>query len=248
MSPETFGAPLSSWQTGDVSPAAAKSRAQQRVAQSAAIKEVARRLIADKGVTNLSLREVSRELGMVSSALYRYFATRDELLTALIYDAYNELGAAVERAEARVARGDTRGRWRAACLGVRRWARANPHEYSLLYGTPVPGYVAPSVTVVAATRVTTVLARILSDDAAQRRARPSRAPTRDVRDFLQVDALAPTMPGVEPAQYVRALIAWTTVFGAVSFELFGHYVGTVTNYSRMFDAVVDELADLVGLA
>ena len=244
--PPVLGALLSRWQNGPMSSPATTSRAQQRIAQSAAIKEVARRLIADKGVTNLSLREVSRELGMVSSAIYRYFATRDELLTALIYDAYNELGAAVERAEGRVARGDTRGRWRAACRAVRRWARSNPHEYSLLYGTPVPGYVAPSVTVVAATRVTTVLARILNDDVAQRPP-ASRAPTTDVRGFLQVDALAATMPGVDPPQYVRALMAWTTVFGAVSFELFGHYVGSVTNYARMFDAVVEELADLVSL-
>ena len=81
-------------------------RALQREAQTAAIKVVARRLIAEKGVAQLSLREVAREMGLVSSALYRYFATRDELLTALIFDAYNELGAAVERAEARVARAD----------------------------------------------------------------------------------------------------------------------------------------------
>ena len=98
-------------------------RALQREAQTAAIKVVARRLIADKGVAQLSLREVAREMGLVSSALYRYFATRDELLTALIFDAYNELGAAVERAEARVARADCHGRWRAACAAVRRGER-----------------------------------------------------------------------------------------------------------------------------
>lgn len=231
-----------------MAPTSTGSRAQLRANQSAAIKAVARRLIAQKGVANLSLREVSREMGMVSSSLYRYFATRDELLTALIFDAYNELGAVVERAEARVARSQTRERWRSACVAVRKWSRANPHEYALLFGTPVPGYVAPNVTIPAATRVPAVLGRILSDDVALH-PRKHRAPgtTSDVRGFLQVDALAPSMPNVDPEHFVRALMAWTTLFGAVSFELFGHYVGSVTNYSHMFDAVVEELADMVAL-
>lgn len=223
-------------------------RASARAAQVAAIKDVARRQIAHKGVADLSLREVSREMGMVSSALYRYFATRDELLTALIYDAYNELGGAVERAEARVARDQTRARWRVACRAVRRWARSHPHEYSLLYGTPVPGYVAPSVTVVAATRVTTVLAHILNDDVAAHPRRHLDDADARVRAFVQVEALAPSMPHVPPGAFLRALMAWTTLFGTLSFELFGHYVGSVTNYSRMFDEVVEELADFVGLA
>jgi AcrR family transcriptional regulator len=232
-----------------MTPKSTGSRAQLRAAQTTAIKNVARRLIAEKGVTDLSLREVSREMGMVSSALYRYFATRDELLTALIYDAYNELGVVVERAESRVVRRDTRGRWRAACLAVRRWARTHPHEYALLFGTPVPGYVAPNVTIAAATRVPTVLGRILSDHVELRAdSRPeSPRPTVDVRHFLQVDALAPSMPNVDPEHFVRALLVWTTLFGAVSFELFGHYEGSVTNYPRMFDRVIEELADFVGL-
>jgi AcrR family transcriptional regulator len=224
------------------------SRAQLRATQTTAIKDVARRLIADKGVADLSLREVSREMGMVSSALYRYFATRDELLTALIYDAYNELGVVVERAEARVPRSQTRARWRSACGAVRKWATAHPHEYALLFGTPVPGYVAPNVTIAAATRVPTVLGRVLSDDRARSARRVSTSANRvDVRDFLQVDALAPSMPNVEPELFVRALMAWTTLFGTVSFELFGHYVGSVTSYCQMFDVVVEELADFVGL-
>ena len=233
-----------------MTPRSTGSRVQQRASQTAAIKEIARRLIAEKGVNELSLREVSREMAMASSALYRYFATRDELLTALIFDAYNELGAAVERAEARVSRGDIRGRWRSSCLAVRAWATAHPHEYALLFGTPVPGYVAPNVTIAAATRVPTVLGRILSDHAGRHERTTSAGPRSnlDVRAFLQVDALAPSMPNVEPEHFVRALLVWTTLFGAVSFELFGHYVGSVTNYSEMFDHVIEELADFVGLS
>src|ERR1019366_7674330 len=176
------------WDTEEVS-TVKRTRAEARVDQIEAIKDVSRRLLAEKGVTGLSLREVSREMGMVSSALYRYFATRDELLTALIYDAYNELGAAVERAEARVPRPVTRARWRSACVALRKWAKTLPHEYALLFGTPVSGYVAPHVTIAAATRVPAVLGRILSDDVARHgRSTASTATEMDARRFLQVDA------------------------------------------------------------
>ena len=185
-------------------------------------------------------------MGMASSALYRYFATRDELLTALIFDAYNDLGASVERAESRVARRQLRERWRAAARAIRRWARAHPHEYALLYGTPVPGYAAPTVTIAAATRVTTVLAAIMNDATKESR-RTTRTAGDDPRGFLDVAALAPTMPDVAPERFVRALTAWTTLFGTVSFELFGHYVGSVRDAARYYDAVVEDLADYVGV-
>src|SRR5204863_3789612 len=102
------------------------------------IKAVARRHLAADGA-NLSLRAVARDMGMVSSALYRYFASRDDLLTALIIDAYDAMGEAAERADASVTeRTDLTGRWQAICRGVRAWALAHPAEYALLFGTPVP--------------------------------------------------------------------------------------------------------------
>ena len=100
---------------------------------------------------------------MASSAIYRYFPSRDALLTRLIIDAYDALGAAVEDAEAAVDRTDVLGRFRAIGHAVRSWARANPHEYALIYGSPVPGYAAPTDTIDPATRVTTVLLRLLAE-------------------------------------------------------------------------------------
>ena len=161
------------------------------------IKEEARRQLAASGAQGLSLRSVARELGMVSSALYRYFRSRDELLTALIIDAYEALGAAaetassalpaadirgrddlltaliidaydalgdsVEQSGAALPRADSRGRWRACCHAVRDWALAHPHEYALIYGSPVPGYQAPQATVASAVRVVRVMGSILAD-------------------------------------------------------------------------------------
>src|SRR4051812_34165194 len=141
---------------------AASIRARVRAEMTEEIKAAARRHLAADGA-NLSLRAVARELGMVSSAIYRYFASRDELLTALIVDAYDAIGSAAERAEAAVDRADLRGRWLTACRAVREWALANPHEYALLYGSPVPGYAAPQDTVPPASRVPVLISGILRD-------------------------------------------------------------------------------------
>ncbi|HVB52205.1 MAG TPA: TetR/AcrR family transcriptional regulator [Acidimicrobiales bacterium] len=218
-------------------------RAVQRVAQIEAIKGVARRLIAEKSVSGLSLREVAREMGLVSSALYRYFATREDLLTALILDAYNDLGASVEGADAAFARTEVYARWCAATTAVRRWAKMNPHEYALIYGTPTPGYQAPPETIEAAARVARVLGDILNEGRVIGDGpRSSTDASHKVSTYLEVGALAEVMPDVAPGDYVKALMAWTQIFGFLTFELFGHYVGTVKNANRMFDQVVDELA------
>src|SRR5947207_12190330 len=112
---------------------AASVRARVRAEMTEEIKAAARRHLAVDGAA-LSLRAVARELGMVSSAIYRYFSSRDDLLTALIIDAYDDLGAAAERAAARAPAGDVRARWAVVCRAIRAWARAHPHEYALVYG------------------------------------------------------------------------------------------------------------------
>jgi len=127
------------------------------------ITEIARRQLATDGAAGLHLRAVAREMGMVSSAIYRYFPSRDDLLTTLIIDGYNAIGAAVEKAEAACPRDGYQGRWLAGCQAVRDWALAHPHEYALVYGSPVPGYEAPEQTIGPASRAAAVLGGIVSD-------------------------------------------------------------------------------------
>ena len=210
------------------------------------ITDAARRQLATVGAAGLSLRAVARELGMVSSALYRYFPSRDDLLTRLIIDGYDALGAAAEAADD--ASAGPRERWLAVCRAVRAWARAHPHEYALLYGSPVPGYQAPPDTVPAASRVGVVLGRILGD-AARSGALPDADGERD--PSLLSDATVAVLGGDHPALdetvRVRALLAWSSLYGTVSFELFGHFVGSVEDAERYFDRAMGELAGLIGL-
>ena len=154
-------------QTGQDRPSvlrAARERTRAEITRQ--ILDAARRHLATEGASGLSLRAIARELGASSSAVYRYVASRDELLTRLIVAAYDALGAAAETAEAAVARDDLAGRWSAVCGAVRAWALANPNEYALIYGTPVPGYTAPPATIAPAARVSSVLLGILADAAA----------------------------------------------------------------------------------
>jgi AcrR family transcriptional regulator len=209
------------------------------------ITDAARRQLAEVGAAALSLRAVAREVGMVSSAVYRYFPSRDELLTRLIIDGYDDLGAAAEAAD--LPSSAPIERWLAVCRAVRAWALAHPHEYALLYGSPVPGYQAPKDTVPAASRVGIVLGRILGE-AARAGLLPDGSGERDpglVSDDA-VAVLGGDHPALDETVRVRGLLAWSALFGTISFELFGHFVGSVEDGDRYFDRVMNDLARLIG--
>jgi AcrR family transcriptional regulator len=213
------------------------------------IKEEARRQVAAEGAQGLSLRAVARQLGMVSSAVYRYYPSRDSLLTALIIDAYDSLGAAVESADAGQPRSDFGGRWRAICHSARDWAVAGPHEYALIYGSPVPGYRAPQETIAPASRAGLILGRLLADAWASRAisavpAGPPMSPQLAEQAATLAAAIAPAVPG---PVVLRGLIAWTQLFGMISFELFGQFVGIVDPSDDFFSHAVEQMAGYAGL-
>ena len=212
------------------------------------IKEVAFAQLASSGGAALSLRAIAREMGMASSALFRYFDNRDALLTALIIDSYTSLAQAAESAEARVHHGSIEDRWMAICHGVRGWALAHPHQYSLIFGSPIPGYAAPAGTVAPASRVPLMLGDLLGDLVSQESydegAHPG-PPAAVRRAVAPVQAMMPE--GVSSDLMVRGLMAWTYLFGAVSFELFGHRNNVIADYGVFFDHEVRRLAVMVGL-
>jgi len=223
------------------------ARERARTEVTAAIKEEARRQLAAEGAARLSLRAVARELGMVSSALYRYFPSRDDLLTALIIDAYDAVGAAAEQALA-AERGSPVERWVAVCRAARDWAVGHPHEYSLIYGSPVPGYAAPQDTVAPASRVALALIAVTREAHAagvlgQPAGRPPAGPVRADAERLGAE-VAPDLP----VEVVSALVAaWAQVFGIVSFEVFGQFQGVVEARGPFFDHAAAALALQVGL-
>jgi len=215
---------------------AATARDRVRAELTVEIKNIARRQLAEEGSAALSLRAVARELGMVSSAVYRYFPSRDDLLTALIVDAYDAVADALERADATRRRPDVLGRWLAMAMALRSWAIANPQEYALIYGSPVPGYRAPPDTIDPASRVSLAFLRLVSDGVASGQivAGPSTAFPKAVRaDFDVLRQLA----GLDAPDSIisRGLLVWTELFGMLSFELFGHLHNVIHDYDAFFD-------------
>jgi len=218
---------------------AATTRDRVRAELIVEIKNVARRQLAEHGSAALSLRAVSREMGMVSSAVYRYFPSRDDLLTALIVDAYVAVADAVEQADATRRRSDLSGRWLVMAHALRSWALANPQEYALIYGSPVPGYRAPDDTIDPAARVSLVFLRLISDGVATGKIAaglPTPLPPAVRDDFEGLRALA----GLDAPDAVvsRGLLVWTQLFGTVSFELFGHLHNVIHDYDAFFDVQV----------
>jgi len=229
--------------------ASGRARARVREEMTQLIADAARRQLAEVGGAALSVRAVARELGMASSAVFRYFPSRDALLTRLIVDSYDALGEAAERAEARVHEGTVAERWRAICHGVRDWALAHPHEYALIFGSPIPGYAAPTDTVGPAGRVPALLSGLLGGPELPQ-------PTGGRASDSEMDAslrasFAPLMvvmpPGVQTDLALRGLMAWTYLFGAVSFEIFGHRHAVVTDPATFFDHEMVRLADRLGI-
>ncbi|WAZ19758.1 TetR/AcrR family transcriptional regulator [Streptomyces cinnabarinus] len=221
------------------------ARARARIEVTAAIKDEARRQLAADGAAKLSLRAVARELGMVSSALYRYFPSRDDLLTALIIDAYNSVGGSAEAACDEFADAGPAHRWIAVCEAVRRWGLAHPHEYALIYGSPVPGYSAPDTTIPAAARVGEVLIGIVRD--AHRGLGLAKTPLpgelRPEAERMAAD-FAPDLP---PETMAALIATWAQLFGLVGFELFGQFHRVVEDRERFFRHAAGQLAQAVGL-
>lgn len=210
------------------------------------IKSAARARLAVDGA-NLSLRAVARDVGLVSSAVYRYFPSRDALLTALIIDSYNDMGAAVEAAEAAVPREDLHGRFVALAGAIRTWAVSSSNEYALIFGSPVPGYAAPHDTLAPAMRVTTVLAGLLADGLVSGQLTDADDPIdkKLAVDLAELTSTAPFL-GVPHGLMARGMAAWSAVYGLVSFELF-HAYGPLTAPGALFDHQVLGIARQMGL-
>jgi AcrR family transcriptional regulator len=180
------------------------------------------------GTTDVHFSGIAREMGMTPPALYRYFADRDELLTALIVDAYNDLGAAVAQARDRVPVADPSGRLFAVAEAYRRWARREPQRFALILGMPVPGYAAPveGPTTEAAQRAMAQLEALFFDAADQ--GVLDRPLLRQVDESLRLCAemdheqLHPDKPMLPPETFQAMLHCWTALHGFTSLETYGH--------------------------
>ncbi len=211
-------------------------RERYRTQLRAEIKERAWEQIAAAGAPGLSLNAIAKQMGMSGPALYRYFASRDELITELIRDAYHSLADTIRAAAASGA--DLAGLGHA----LRTWALDDPQRYFLIYGTPAPGYHAPD-------DVTTIASQIMATllDAAQSAGTAGHNPADDHPDtpleahLAEHRQWAADHPAA-PAALRRALHFWTRLHGILSLELAGHFTGMGFDPAELYDNELRHLA------
>lgn len=218
-------------------------RERARAATIEEIKQTAMGLMREQGTTDFRFSDIARLMGMTAPALYRYFADRDELLTALIVDAYDDLGEAVAAARDRIPVDDPGGRFTAVAQSYRRWASEEPQRFALILGLPVPGYHAPEEgpTTEAARRAMAQL-KALFYEAAQAGVlrRPMLtdddgsitrllAEHHEPKEKLPIDG-----PSVPPETFQAMLHCWANIHGFASLEAYGH-----------LDWLPDELRDAI---
>ncbi|MFI9235493.1 TetR/AcrR family transcriptional regulator [Streptomyces sp. NPDC053079] len=206
-------------------------RERYRTQVRAEIKAHAWEQIATAGASALSLNAIAKQMGMSGPALYRYFASRDELITELIREAYRSLAETLRKTSATDADpADLAG----LAHALRGWALEDPQRYFLIYGTPVPGYHAPEdITGISDQIMKTLLdacAALTPDGPAT----SFSAHLEDHRDW------AGSHPA-PPAALHRALAFWTRMHGVLSLELAGHFTNMGFDPAVFFTAELDEL-------
>jgi AcrR family transcriptional regulator len=213
-----------------------------------AIKAIARAQMSAEGTAALSLRGIAREMNVTAPALYRYFPSRDDLITALIVEGFNALAHALAVADTKHDCERYRDRAEEIFRAYRRFAHERPVDFQLIYGNPIPGYAAPKeITVPAVIGGFIAMSRVFVE-----------AYNAGVLHPLPVERLSPSVvagvqqvidinqaPTSVPVMY-SVFAAWTKVHGVVMLELFHHLDQTVGDTGLFFENELSLLLDYLG--
>jgi AcrR family transcriptional regulator len=214
------------------------------------IKAIALKLMAQGGPAAISLRAIAREMGMTAGALYGYYATRDDLISALIAEVYTSLADAQEAARDAVPASDPAGRVLAVGEAFREWAVGHPDEFQLIYGDPVPGYQAPEggAAADAEHRSCAVLTGLVA--ATWPRAQASLSDG----DYAWTDfepgfaaLINESFPDLPPAAVALAMRVWGRMHGLVALEVYGHLRPQVRDPARLYRAELLDLTTTLGI-
>ncbi|MEE9963694.1 MAG: TetR/AcrR family transcriptional regulator [Propionicimonas sp.] len=215
------------------------SRAERREITQRAILDASSRLLAAGGQEALTVRGLARELNLVPSALYRYVASREELLNILFHHAYNDMADSVEAAHDAVPAEDLRGRWRAFAYALRTWSLEHPHEWVLINGTPPRDYKVPaSETMTSGIRLHMLLVRLGADIEASGQM-IKLPPIPDTVDVSRLEEfLASTGKTLRVETVVTGVAAWHMLSGILFTERFGFWGNDMIDPADYYDLIV----------
>ncbi|AYF76890.1 TetR/AcrR family transcriptional regulator [Nocardia yunnanensis] len=225
-------------EAGGATAGAVTRRAERRAETVAEIKSLARQQLAENGTGGLSLRGIAREMRMSPAAIFRYFESQAALITALCVDAYNSMADSIHAAQD-AGGPDPSRRWRAICGAARSWALANPSDFALINGTPIPGYhAAPEETGPAAGRIIATVASAYLSAIAAGAADPARSDVPPLAAGpLLVSMVADTELSDSPVPGV-IINAWSSILGFLASEIFGSLRALVADPDTLFEAHV----------
>ena len=226
------------------------TRQQQRDDMIEAIKRAARQQMANEGTASISLRAIARILNVTAPALYRYFTSRDDLITDLIVDAFNALADALVVADAEQTRDDYGARLIAALMAYRQWAIEHPTDFQLIYGNPIPGYHAPrEVTVPAASRPFLLVIDILG-------AAYTAGVLQPTAEFLDIPAdIEAHLRGLSgydsypqpPFLLYITVVGWSRIHGMIMLELFDNTQPVVGNTEAFYRREITQFCKTLNL-
>jgi AcrR family transcriptional regulator len=209
------------------------------------IKTIARRQMAEQGTAAISLRGIAREMEVTPTALYRYFASYDDLLTELILEAYHAHADALEAADRTVEAENYKGRLHAVLIAFRQWAIEHPTDFQLIYGNPIPGYHAPDEpTVQAVRRNMAVVVAILNSAMCAGKLKP--------QDSTMPDSVAKQITRVNSYNVPDMLVyigmtGWSRIHGIIMLELFNHIQNVVGDTEAFYRHQIQSLITDIGL-
>jgi AcrR family transcriptional regulator len=204
-----------------------------------------------EGAAGLSLRAIARAVGMSSPGLYRYYASRDELLTALITDVYDDLAQTLERARDAAAPGLPE-RLRAVCLAYYDWADTHRAEFSLVFGAPVPSYSAPpdGSTTTAAQRFGAVFTGLIAEAWREHAEDVHAAPVLPLRPGARTTVGDVALP--PDARFLGVTTRlWSRLHGVLALGLYGHLLPQAidpTGVRTLYEAEVEDALRVLRLA
>lgn len=212
-------------------------RERQRAATIDEIKQTARGHMVENGAASLSLRAIAREMGMTSPALYRYFSSRDDLVTALILDAFTSLAESQEASYEGHRVAPFPERMLTLAEDYRGWALQYPELYDLVFGTPIPNYHAPAeITGPAARRAMVPFIRLVFEAHEAGRIDYPETYRRLSPEFEQMLEVSRDQKGyAEPDEVILlTLTGWAHIHGLVSLELYNHLQPTSIDSGALF--------------
>jgi AcrR family transcriptional regulator len=233
-------------------PAPVSRRERLRAATLDEIKQTARRQLVADGPAAISLRAVARDLGLTAAALYRYFPSLDALVEELCADLYLELSAAIvadRDAAGRAAPDDPVAPLVAACRAFRRWSVAHPAEFTLMFGSPLPGVAEFDMECAVHRAGLSFSSAFLDAFVTLWRSRPQAPPVDPAADARLLESAGPLIAaGTElPAAAVRAYLSgWTRLYGIVAMEVFGHLRWAVSDVEPLFEGEIAEYLAALG--